>query len=249
MHSLPDKKIHITRHWGLFIGQLDDNMLHKHYAIQISVTSGTPFLIRDGEGAETNETVQYTGSNVFHQLLSTDILLVLLINPLSKVGYGMSRHFDTIGLTAFSKEIGKGLAVPLKEYVSQSITFEQLVAYISLFLSDLECQCEEKEHLGDDRIYKVIRYFEEHTERIVSLKEAADFCYLSETRFLHLFKERTGLNFRRYQLWNKLIASLPYLRENSITATAHTFGFTDSAHYTRTFRETFGMTPRQIANL
>jgi AraC-like DNA-binding protein len=69
-------------------------------------------------------------------------------------------------------------------------------------------------------------------------------CHLSPTRFLHLFKEKTNLNFRRYQLWNKVVKSLPYLIKNSITETAYTFGFSDSSHYTRTFIETFGVTPK-----
>ncbi|WP_409050310.1 helix-turn-helix domain-containing protein [Sphingobacterium sp. 2149] len=84
---------------------------------------------------------------------------------------------------------------------------------------------------------------------MVSLKEIANICFLSETRFLHLFKEKTNLNFRRYQLWNKLIKSLPYLKEHSITDTAYQFGFTDSSHYSRTFKETFGLTPKFLSSL
>ncbi|NVK52191.1 MAG: AraC family transcriptional regulator [Flavobacteriaceae bacterium] len=38
--------------------------------------------------------------------------------------------------------------------------------------------------------------------------------------------------------------SLKRKRKNWITETAHTFGFSDSSHYTRTFKETFGVTPK-----
>lgn len=81
-------------------------------------------------------------------------------------------------------------------------------------------------------------------EKVLSLEEVAEKCFLSPTRFLHLFKEKTNLTFRRYQLWNKLIQSLPFLVKHSITETAHSFGFSDSSHYIRTFKETFGVTPK-----
>lgn len=79
------------------------------------------------------------------------------------------------------------------------------------------------------------------------LPTIAEYCHLSPTRFLHLFKERTNLSFRRYQLWNKLVKSLPYLEKNSVTDTAYAFGFSDNSHYTRTFIETFGVTPKFLS--
>jgi AraC-like DNA-binding protein len=99
-------------------------------------------------------------------------------------------------------------------------------------------------HLQDDRIIKAFEFIDKNFEKVLSLEEVAEYCYLSPTRFLHLFKEKTNLNFRRYQLWNKVVKSLPYLMKNSITGTAYTFGFSDSSHYTRTFIETFGVTPK-----
>jgi AraC-like DNA-binding protein len=99
-------------------------------------------------------------------------------------------------------------------------------------------------HLQDNRIIKAFEFIGNNFEKVLSLEEVADYCSLSSTRFLHLFKEKTNLNFRRYQLWNKLVKSLPYLTKNSIADTAYTFGFSDSSHYTRTFIETFGVTPK-----
>jgi AraC-like DNA-binding protein len=40
------------------------------------------------------------------------------------------------------------------------------------------------------------------------------------------------------------VKSLPHLTKNSITDTAYTFGFTDSSHYAKTFKETFGVNPK-----
>ena len=111
-------------------------------------------------------------------------------------------------------------------------------------MSEYKCSCEIENHIKDDRIIRVLEFFEENFDRVYSLEEIAKMMHLSPSRFIHLFKEKTGLSFRRYQLWNKIIRSLPYLVTSTITNTAHTFGFTDSSHYSRTFKETFGVTPK-----
>jgi AraC family transcriptional regulator len=76
----------------------------------------------------------------------------------------------------------------------------------------------------------------------VSLGQAAEGIYLSESRLRHLFVEQTGIPFKTYLLWLRLISALDhYARGNSLTQAAHAAGFSDSAHFSRTFRRTFGL--------
>jgi len=78
------------------------------------------------------------------------------------------------------------------------------------------------------------------------LGEVAGHCSLSPSRFQHVFKETTGQSFRRAQLWTKMSHALPHLGKQSLTSLAHQFGFADSAHFSRTFRENFGFSPRDL---
>jgi len=73
---------------------------------------------------------------------------------------------------------------------------------------------------------------------------------LSESRFLHLFRQHMGIAWRPYLLWRRLLCAVQQMAHgHSATAAAHQAGFADSAHLSRTFRSTFGMTIRQASRL
>lgn len=69
---------------------------------------------------------------------------------------------------------------------------------------------------------------------------------LSESRFLHLFRDQMGIAWRPYLLWRRLLCAVNSMsRGCSATAAAHEAGFSDSAHLSRTFSRSFGLSIRQ----
>ena len=241
-----ENKIYIQPDWGLFIGRFSDNKLHKHYALQISVAEKS-FSIRDEQGTDKAFKLCLINSNVLHQFQSDQVALILLINPLSSIGHQLVQKYQQTPIADLAHAF-QPFAKVFQSFVADDISFTDLIARLNLLLSDFK-NANQQLQVEDDRIYKAIQYLEAHADRIVSLKEIAAYSFLSETRFLHLFKEKTAINFRRYQLWNKLIKSLPFLTKQSITETAHQFGFTDSSHYNRSFKETFGLNPKILTQL
>lgn len=242
-----DHKIHIAHNWGVFVGHITDNHPHRHYAIQIGVSAGDAFAVSTtAEGAGRRMADCYIHTNVTHRIVSHGKVLILLINPLSALGYQFSdRYKATSPITELEVGLKNELSTLLGQFLANEIDFAVFKEEINHCLNK-EAQEVVRGDIGDKRIQEALHYLDDHVDEVVSLKEIADFCCLSETRFLHLFKEKTRLNFRRYQLWNRLIQSMGNLRHHSITTTAHKFGFTDSAHYSRTFRETFGLKPSQF---
>lgn len=94
----------------------------------------------------------------------------------------------------------------------------------------------------DPRITKVIAWVGARLERAVSLNDVAELISLSPGRTRHLFVEQTGLSFRTYLLWLRLLRALELFSEGAqLTAAAHGAGFADSAHLSRTFRRMFGI--------
>ena len=90
---------------------------------------------------------------------------------------------------------------------------------------------------ADDAIHKF-------TDAVDTL---ADELNLSESRFLHLFKAEMNIAWRPYLLWRRLLCAINSLQRGlSATEAAHVAGFSDSAHLSRTFRNNFGMTIRQV---
>ena len=82
----------------------------------------------------------------------------------------------------------------------------------------------------------------------LSLKTLAAISGLSQSRFMHVFTESTGVPLRPYVLWLRLQrACCDLMAGVSVTAAAHSAGFSDAAHLTRTFRRMLGMTPTDLA--
>jgi len=81
-----------------------------------------------------------------------------------------------------------------------------------------------------------------------SLKTLAGLSGLSQSRFMHVFTESMGIPLRPYTLWLRLQrACCDLMAGASVTAAAHSAGFSDAAHLTRTFRRMLGMTPTDLA--
>jgi AraC family transcriptional regulator len=67
---------------------------------------------------------------------------------------------------------------------------------------------------------------------------------LSPDRLRHLFREQAGIPLRRYRRWARLLSAIEALRDTgTVTAAASASGFADSAHLSRTFRESFTFSP------
>ncbi|WP_208640202.1 helix-turn-helix domain-containing protein [Massilia violaceinigra] len=65
---------------------------------------------------------------------------------------------------------------------------------------------------------------------------------LSSSRFQHLFKEQTGVSFRRYRLWARLQATISNVLDGrTLTQAAHEAGFSSSAHLSAAFKAMFGL--------
>ncbi|MBA4112564.1 MAG: AraC family transcriptional regulator [Verminephrobacter sp.] len=77
--------------------------------------------------------------------------------------------------------------------------------------------------------------------------QVAQAAHLSASRFNHLFREEMGVSFRSYRVWSQVRAAMAGLAtQTRLTDAALHGAFSDSAHFSRTFRQTFGMTPSSV---
>jgi AraC-like DNA-binding protein len=76
--------------------------------------------------------------------------------------------------------------------------------------------------------------------------ELADRLKMERTSALRLFKAATGLTFRRFKQWSALQHAARQIAAGELVRTAAMdAGFADTAHLTRTFRMSFGLTPSE----
>jgi AraC-like DNA-binding protein len=93
----------------------------------------------------------------------------------------------------------------------------------------------------DRRIAHAIAMLSSSADETVSVVDVAQRAGLSASRFQHLFVEHAGVPFRRFRGWQRLRRAISAITSGaSFTHAAHDAGFADLAHFSRSFRQTFG---------
>jgi AraC-like DNA-binding protein len=81
-----------------------------------------------------------------------------------------------------------------------------------------------------------------------ALPELAQATGVSQSHLSRLLAQQLGLGLPAYVRWLRLrLAAQALARGESLTEAAHAAGFADSAHFTRTFRAMFGLTPSSVS--
>lgn len=97
---------------------------------------------------------------------------------------------------------------------------------------------------ADPRITQITAYMEAHGDDMLGVAKLAAMAGLSPSRFQHVFTQQIGVPFRSYRRWNRIRTAIrEILKGRNFTEAAHHAGFTDSAHFSREHRKTFGAQP------
>ena len=103
------------------------------------------------------------------------------------------------------------------------------------------------------RLAEVIDYVEQYLTEDLSLNDLALVSGLSKFHFLRLFKQAFGLTPHRYLMKRRVERAIIAMKEEvlnkkspAIAQIAHQFCFADQSHFTRSFRQVKGMTPKQF---
>ncbi len=99
----------------------------------------------------------------------------------------------------------------------------------------------------DSRVARSLQALRQLGDTTWGRDAAAAAAHLSASRFNHLFRAEMGVSFRSYRVWSQVRAAMVALGANpTLTRAALDAGFVDSSHFSRMFRQTFGMTPSSV---
>jgi AraC-like DNA-binding protein len=99
-------------------------------------------------------------------------------------------------------------------------------------------------HLYDERVAKAVSLIKDHPQLNMSVAEIADKVSLSVPRLIQIFKQVTGTPIRRFRLWQRILVTAEKLSLGmTLTDAAIEAGFSDYAHFSRTYRELSGGNP------
>ncbi|MEO9968059.1 MAG: helix-turn-helix transcriptional regulator [Reichenbachiella sp.] len=232
---------------GIFLGKVSENETHQHYALQLTVSLYDTFEIQS-EGEVYRSEAAIVQPQVPHHLDSQGHpVLIFLFNPASAIGHFIGKHLTNQPVEDFHEIWIDYLKMFAKDLFKNEINEKTFLSACINSMAEFNDRCLLAKHKVDKRVLASLQYLDRHRREVISLSEISEEMCLSESRFQHLFKEHTGISYRRMQLWKRLISSFDlYTSSKNLTELAHKSGFADSAHYTKTFKESFGLTPSEL---
>ena len=207
---------------------------HRHAAPQISVVGPQDELFWGSE----------QGGGLFfppecpHAVESPGMIHTFFLNPVHPAARAMAEKTPAEGFFRVPQEVRRQLTglQPLPD------SGAALRGCLDLLLGELVDSREYAEPL-DERIREVVDSIDRLEQKRIAAEELAKQIALSESRFLHLFKEEMKMTLRKYLLWTRVLEGARRVAlGESITEAAHATGFTDSAHFARSFKKMFGLT-------
>jgi AraC family transcriptional regulator len=215
--------------------------VHAHHAIQVTVGLGGHFLLETAARQICGDAVA-VAADVPHRFEAEGRFAILFIEPESRAGRAISRRlFGERDMAAMPPAM-------LGEFTARAAGFYTAVGPGVDSIEDLgralvrRMAGDEASEIPDRRVRRMIAFAANHIDGPVSLADVVPICGLSAGRLSHLFVEQTGLPFRTYLLWLRLTQGVrSVVAGANLTEAAHQAGFSDSAHFSRTFRRMFGV--------
>ena len=99
----------------------------------------------------------------------------------------------------------------------------------------------------DPRVVRSIAQIGRFSGEPVTAASCAAEAGLSPSRFLHLFKEETGISFRSFRAWKRARHLLHFANQDiNLAHLAQDIGYPDSTHFSHSIRRFYGLKPRAI---
>lgn len=224
---------------------------HYHNAIQITFSMDGVFKVW------TEETGWFTTQNV---LINSDVPHALEDFVGRQVTLGISP--DAVrGINLQTKLLAekKIMNLPHEHFdmwwplfmdvVANSIPCSQAFDLCDRMIDKLTGK-EELHGVMDSRIMDTIYHIHNSLHDDISAESLANRIHLSTDRFLHLFKEQLGLPLRQYILSQRIaVSTQAFVNGMPLKQAAYEGGFSDPAHFSRTFIQTYGAKPSDYQKL
>lgn len=220
--------------------------LHAHHAVQIVIGLGGQFRLWLAD-EELSAPCVAVAPDAPHSFDAQGAYAILFVEPESRAGRAIiASTFKDGDLRALPPSSFEGLDAQLAALGRTPPPMAEELAELGQALVEGLARGEAHGPI-DARIRDVVRWVARDQDEPIILEAAARVARLSPSRFSHLFVEQTGLSFKTYLLWVRLTRAVGLMTEGlSLTAVAHEAGFSDSAHFSRTFRRMFGVAPANL---
>ena len=214
--------------WAAYRGPTAENTLHAHAAFQIVVGHGKEPAVVTCGGDETSGRAILIRPMVPHSVSAAGDLSLMYVEPQSPMASALLELVGPGDIALLPHETAEliDLSGPTEQWFSK---LEQLVPVSTAAL--------------DSRLAMALVELARDPGAI-TIAGAARLCGLSESRLRTLARDRLGLPLSTWLIWRKLERAAQALAAGaSLAEAALAGGFSDQAHFARSMRRMFGVTP------
>jgi AraC-like DNA-binding protein len=216
------------------------NDTHAHHAFQLTFSLGGDFSLHLDDRVLTAPAA-IVAPDTPHAFSARGLIAILFVEPESRAGRALTALTAGQPGAAISADQARDAPDLIKRAFEQPADRKTALREAGMAICARIAGHVRTVEL-DRRVRAMIKKANDNLGEPFSLGDTASDLGLSPGRASHLFVEETGLPFRTYLLWLRLIRAVDaYAGGASLTEAAQEAGFSDSAHLSRTFKRMFGL--------
>src|SRR5258706_2446671 len=207
--------------------------LHSHHAVQVTFALDGWFKLETADHW-VDTAVAAVAPDARHAIRANGTVAFVFIEPESQAGRASvrrlfaKRRLTSVDVDLFGSLPGELLAAFRDPAVTDARLIDIGRAVIAKLAGSVDAA------VPDERVSKVISWATSHLATPLRLTDAAAVAGLSPDRLRHVFVRHTGLAFRTYVLWVRLLKAVEaFLHGESVTNPAHAANLSGSPHFHR----------------
>lgn len=141
--------------------------------------------------------------------------------------------------------------ISVKKSISFQTSLDVIYDATKNILINLSSCIEDIQRKSSNQLIKLsLQYIHENYNKEISLAQLADNLYISPTYLSKIFRSQVGVTFSRYVLEYRIDASKKLLSnpKYKIYEISNMCGFSDVAHFSKTFKQVVGVSPNHYKN-
>lgn len=228
----------------VYVGPGSSATTHRHDAIQLVWSPSHPIRVHTEHTSSTTRAVLIPPRQSHGFDANGDNVAILLIEPSGPIGQQLTALANDLSTSAVEARLA-GTQLPTSDDGGSVIRWSrQLLAAL------IGPHTQPSPPPVRPEVLDAIEFIDAHLDQAPLLTSAANHVALSPRQLRRSFTIEVGIPFQRYVLWRRLRRALLAVNDGTdLTTAAATAGFTDSAHFSRTFRQTFGLAPSDVLPL